>query len=213
MSPRDPETDLRQLWQNFQTERTPVSAEQIHRSAQRFLRKNRRDLIARVAFVLISAAFCGMVFVNTRLASVRIVAGLVTAMLLVSAVRRVYRAVKSATPASGPRSSTPWSACLEFYRSELEKQRALATVPAWQLLVAMLVIGWLARNILTRSIADPMEILMHVVLLAAAGLIVLMAIRKLQGRRIQADIDALNMFETENNAGGSDDSAFTESKN
>ena len=208
MNPREHDVDLRQLWQAFETEKTPVSAEQIHRSAQRFIRKNRRDLIARFIFALLAAAFCGTIFANARLASVRIVAGLVTAMLVATAVRRVYRAFKSTAG-----SRMPWNACVEFYRSELEKQRALATVPAWQLLVAMLVIGWLGRNILTRSISDPTEILMHIVLLAAAGLIVLMAIRKLQGRRIQADIDALNKFETETNPGGSDDIPFTESKN
>jgi hypothetical protein len=208
MNPREHDVDLRQLWQTFETEKTPVSAEQIHRSAQRFIRKNRRDLIARFIFALLAAAFCGTIFVNARLTSIRIVAGLVTAMLLATAVRRVYRAFKSTAG-----SRMPWNACVEFYRSELEKQRALATVPGWQLLVAMLVIGWLGRNILTRSISDPTEILMHIVLLAAAGLIVLMAIRKLQGRRIHADIDALNMFETETNPGGSDDIPFTESKN
>jgi hypothetical protein len=208
MNPHEHDVDLRQLWQTFETEKTPVSAEQIHRSAQRFIRKNRRDLIARFIFALLAAAFCGTIFVNARLTSVRIIAGLVTAMLLATAVRRVYRAFKSTAG-----SRMPWNACVEFYRSELEKQRALATVPAWQLLVAMLVIGWLGQNILTRSISDPTEMLMHIVLLAAAGLIVLMAIRKLQGRRIQADIDALNMFETETNSGGSDDIPFTESKN
>lgn len=213
MNPHGHNVDLRQLWQTFETEKTPVSAEQIHRSAQRFIKKNRRDLIARFIFALLAAAFCGTIFVNARLTSVRIAAGLVTAMLLASALLRVYRGVKSTAAAIGSGSSMPWNACVEFYRSELEKQRALATVPAWQLLVAMLVIGWLGRNILTRSVADPTEILMHIVLLAAAGLIVLMAIRKLQGRRIQADIDALNMFETETNPGGSDDIPFTESKN
>jgi hypothetical protein len=208
MNPREHDVDLKQLWQTFETEKTLVSAEQIHRSAQRFIRKNRRDLIARFVFALLAAAFCGTIFVNARLTSVRIIAGLVTAMLLATAVLRVYRAFKSTAG-----SRMPWNACVEFYRSELEKQRAVATVPAWQLLVAMLVIGWLGRNILTRSISDPTEILMHIVLLAAAGLIVLMAIRKLQGRRIQSDIDALNMFETETNPGGSDDIPFTESKN
>ena len=194
MSSRVPETDLRNLWQNMETESATVSLEQMRLKAQRFMKKNRHDLIARSAFAVVAAAFCGIVIFSVRAASIAAVAGLVMAMLLADTVRRLYIYY---------RAGEPWSSCLEFYRSELERQRQVAIQPAWQLAAALLIIAWLSRRSVMRG-PDSLRIMLPVVLIAAAGLIVLMVIRKLGTRRIQTEIDALNKFEEENRSGGDD---------
>jgi len=210
MSPRGPETDLRSLWQNLEGEGSMVSVEQIRLKAREFLRKNRRDLIARFAFALIASVFCGFVMLNSRWTSVRVFAVLVMAMLLVSAGLQLYRSYRrGATPLTGG-TNEPWSSCLGFYRSELEKQQAFGGQPVWQMVAAVLVIAWLTPGALDRSSTDPLRIVLPAVLFAAVGLIVLMAVRKVQARRFEGDIEALNRFEKESHPGGADDIAIRE---
>ena len=74
MSTRIPETDLQALWQNLETETTTMSAQQMSMKTQELLRKTRHDLIARSAFAVIAAAFCGIVFISTRM-SIGLIAG------------------------------------------------------------------------------------------------------------------------------------------
>jgi hypothetical protein len=201
MSMHTPETDLQALWQNLETETTTMSAQQMSLKTQEFLRKTRRDLIARSAFAVIAAAFCGIVLVSTRM-SIGLIAGVVMVMLLASAARNLYvfyRHSHAAPTLSG--TSASWSSCLEFYRTELERQRQIAMQPAWQLAAALLIIAWLTRRSLYSG-NDALRVLLPVVLLAASGLIVWMAVRKFQARHVQDDLDALNRFEQESPSGG-----------
>jgi len=212
MSPPVPESDLRELWQNIETEGTTVSAEQIRLKALEFLQKNRRDLIAKLVFALIASVFCGFVVMNASLTAVRIVAALVMAMLLTTTVKSLYLSYSQGAPRFLRGEGAPWSSCLQFYRNELEKQQALAALPAWQMLTALLIIAWLTSRALLRNSTDPLRIVMLAVLFAAAGLIALMAVRKFQSRRVQGDLESLNSFEKENHAGGGDDIPLSESK-
>ena len=207
MSLPTPGTDLRNLWQSQETERTVVPLEQIQMKARKFLTKNRRDAIARFAFAFLASVFFVFAVMTTRRTTVRIVAIVVMAMLLTNAAQRLYRAYKprAARPTDGV--GSPWSSCVEFYRSELEKQRAFASQPVWQMLAALLVIAWLVPDALHHS-PDPFRISLPVVLFAAAGLLVLVALRKFQAHRVQRDIDALDSFENENFPGGIDDSTI-----
>jgi hypothetical protein len=201
MSTRIPETDLQALWQNLETETTAMSAQQISLKTQELLRKTRRDLIARSAFAVIAAAFCGIVFISTRM-SIGLIAGVVMVMLLASTARNLYvfyRRSHTAPALSGTSPSS--SSCLEFYRTELERRRQIAMQPVWQLAAALLIIAWLTRRSLYSG-HDALRVLLPVVLLAAAGLIVWMAVRKFQARHIQDDLDALNRFEQQNPSGG-----------
>jgi hypothetical protein len=84
---------------------------------------------------------------------------------------------------------------------ELERRRQIAMQPTWQLAAALLIIAWLTRRSLYSG-NDALRGLLPVVLLAAAGLIVWMAVRKFQARHIQDDLDALNRFEQQNPSGG-----------
>jgi hypothetical protein len=189
MSSDVPEPDLKELWQNLETERTIVSEEQLQLKAMGFLRKNRRDLIARLAFAILASTFGGFVVVTARLTTVRIAAAVVMTMVLINAIRNLYLSY---------RGKETWTSCVEFYRSELQKQKAFAALPVWQMIAAFLIIAWLTPGALRRNSADPLGIVLPAVLFAAAGLIVLMAVRKFQARHLQADIEALNSFEAEN---------------
>ncbi len=204
MSPQAPKTDLRNLWQGMEEEGTTMSAEQIQRKAQEFLRKNRRDLIARFLFALVASVFCAFVIMNSRVPTVRTVAVLVMIMLLAGGFQRLYRSYRTGMAPSSGGESQPWSSCVEFYRSELGKHQAFAGQPVWQMTAAVLAIAWLTPRVLARRSADPLNIALSVVLFAAGGLIALMVVRKVQARRVQGDMEALNRFIEDRHSGGTD---------
>ncbi len=183
MSSRPPE-DLKDLWQNLETEKTRVSTELLQHRALASFRKNRRDMIARLVFALLGSAYCGFVVVGSRETPVRIVAALIMVMILAGAIRRLYLSYREGVPSLSS---------MEFYRRELEKQRAFASTPAWQILVAFLIIAWQIFTLRVNGSAQ----LVTAVLIAAAGLLVLLAARKLRVRRIQDELEALDNFEEE----------------
>ena len=179
-----------------------MSLQQIRVKAQESIRQSRRDLFARSAFALVAAVFCGIVFMSARL-NVAIIAGFVMVMLFVTAGRDVYMFYRrSLGSLSGP--GVSWSSCVAFYRTELERQRELAIQPAWQFAVALLIIVWLSRRTVYTGHGF-LGVLLPAVLLAAAGLIIWMVVRKIQARRVQEDIDSLNLFERENPVRDDDD--------
>jgi hypothetical protein len=210
MSSKPHEPDFKNIWQNQETEKVIMSVEEVRLNARKYLRKKKRDLIARSAFVVLAAASIGIFLMKARFTSLRFVAGLVMATLLTSTVwnlLRVYRS--SGSPWSSNRSApnAAMTSCIEFYRSELERYLAYAGLPAWQLVTVLLIIAWMTRDALMRNSTDPFRLMLPYVLFAAAGLIMLVAVRKFQARRIQDDIDALEVLEDEIHAGGSHDTA------
>jgi hypothetical protein len=203
MTSQPPNRDPRKIWQNQKTETTTMSVEEVRRKAEKFRNRNRRDLIARSAFAVIAAVFCGYVFFNARITSVGAIAGLVMAMLLTSTVRNLFlsrrRHINRTPDDTGP--NTALSSCVEFYRNELERQLEIARQPAWQLAIALLIIGWLTRNAWVRTSADPLRIVLLGVLFAAAGLTILLALRRFGARGVQDEIDALERLEGEEKGG------------
>jgi hypothetical protein len=213
VSSKPDEPDLKNIWQNQETEKAIMSVEEVRLKAREFLQRKLRDLIARFAFVMLAGVSCGIFLMNARITSLRFVAGLVTAMLLTSAavtLLRAYQRTRRTWPSviAGPNAAT--NSCLEFYRSELERNREYARQPAWQLVTVLVIIAWMTRDALLRNSTDPFRIVLPYVLLAAAGMVVLVAVRKVQARRVQDDIDALDVFEEEILAGGSHDTAADE---
>jgi hypothetical protein len=184
MSPRPPETDLRDLWQDLETEKTTVSTEQLQRRALATLKKNRLDMIGRLVFALFGSAYCGFVVVRARETPIRIVAAVIMVMILGGAIRRLYLSYREGVPSLSS---------MDFYRRELEKQRAFASTPAWQILTAFLIIGWQINGLRVNGSAQ----FVTAVLVAAAGLVVLLAARRFRVRRIQDELDALSSFEEE----------------
>lgn len=198
MSGRLPGSDLPTLWQSLEADVTSVSVEHIRKAGMKIQKKNRRDRTARLVFAGVASAFCGFVVATARYTSVRVVAALVTVMVLGTAIRNVYLAYVG-------RGAGPWSSCVEFYRKELERQRAFTALPAWQIVAALLIIAWLTPGAVSRNSADPLAIALPVVLFAAAAFVVLMAVRKFQARHVHLDLEALNSFAIEEHPGGDDD--------
>ena len=210
-NPRDP--DLKDIWQRQETKEAVMSVEELRMNAKRFLRRKQRDLLARTGFVIFAAVSFGIFAMNNRITSLRVVAGLVMTMLLLSAAWSLllaYRKSRGEGPAVPGAPMAAMTSCLEFYRNELERQREYARQPTWQLITVLLIIAWMTRDALMRNSTDPFRGVLPYVLFAAAGMIVLMAVRKHQARRVQADIDALDVFEDEMLAGGSHDTAVDE---
>jgi hypothetical protein len=192
--------DPKEVWQNQHTEKSTMSIEEVRLKADILSRKTRRDTAAAFAFDLVAIVFCGTVIVTARLLPARMIAALVMVMMLVSLCRNLYFSYRkhgSFSPALSRGPDTAVSTCLEFYRSELERQTQIMKQPAWQLAVAFLVIVWLLRSALVRISGDPLRIVIPVVLLAAAGVLGLLTIRKIEARRVQEEIDALRRFEEE----------------
>ena len=206
MSSKSHEPDLKDIWQNQETERTTMTVEEVRLNARKFLLRKQRDLIARSAFVILAAVSFGIFLINARFTSLRFLAGLITALLLTSTVWSLFRVYQRSrgtwsSVIAGPNAAM--TSCLEFYRSELERNREYARQPAWQLVSVLVIIAWMTRDALMRNSSDPFRVLLPYVLLAAAGMIVLVAVRKFQTRRLQDDIDALHVFENEMLTGGS----------
>ena len=208
MSSRPHEPDLKNIWQNQETEKVIMSVEEVRLKASKFFRRKQLDLIARSAFVILAAVACGVFLMNARITSLRFVAGLVMAMLLIRTVwslLRTYLHSRRDGPSDHAVSNAAITSCIEFYRSELQAYREYARLPAWQLATILLIIAWMTRDSLMRSGTDPFRIVLPYVLLAAAGMIVLVAVRKFQARRVQDDIEALDNFEDEMVEGGHHD--------
>jgi hypothetical protein len=213
VSSKSHEPDFKNIWQSQETERTTMSVEEVRLNVRKVLLRKQRDLIARFAFVILAAVSFGIFLMNARVTSLRFLAGLITAMLLTSTVWSLIRAYQRSRGTQSLVSAGPNAAmtsCLEFYRSELERNREYARQPAWQLVTVLVIIAWMMRDAMLRNSTDPFRILLPYVLFAAAGMIVLIAVRKFQTRRLQDDIDALDVFENEMLTGGSHDTTVDE---
>jgi len=102
MSLQPHEPDLKKIWQNQETEEAIMSVEEVRLNARKYLRRKKRDLIARSAFVVLAAASIGIFLSNSRFTSLRFVAGIVMATLLISRSRTTSR----------PRKKTPLTSAM-----------------------------------------------------------------------------------------------------
>src|SRR5688572_5342299 len=198
--PQPPLNDPILIWQNQETEKTKMSIEEVRHKAQKFLAKTRFDNAIGFVFTLIAVIFCAVVLVEGRGAAPRVIAALVMTMMLVRVVRSLYfsyRKYGRIWHATTLGNDAALRTCLEFYRNELERQREMRREPAWQLAVTFLVIGWLARDAVLRSGAGLISIALPFVLFSAAAFILVLAVRKFEVRRLQAELDTLEKFEHE----------------
>src|SRR6185436_17763047 len=163
MSSLPPEPDLRSIWLKQETEKTTMSVESVRANAEKFLNRNRRELIVRSAFAVSAAVFCGLVLATNRLTPARVIAGLIMAILLAGTIRSLYLAFGRTRGIPGGALTT----CVEFYRNELEREWVMSRQPAWQLLTALLIIGWLMRNAWYSNIFPTRPILLFVLFVAA----------------------------------------------
>jgi len=197
MTTQPPEQTPSNIWRAQETGLTPMSVAEVRLKAQQVMKKTRWDLVARSTFAVIAAIFCGGVFWKSN-SLVGWISGFVMLMLLAGLAKgdHFYR-WKSRQLSPDISSDTAKTSCLAFYRSELERRLAIARQPAWQLLTALLIIAWLTRRAPMRTGMEVLQIVQFLVLLAAAAVVVLLAVGKLDARRIQEDIHALDVMDQE----------------
>lgn len=185
--------DMRNIWQNQKTEGPRMSIEEIRGRAGKFERKiywrNAREYIVALGMVV----FFGFEFWRIPYALTRVGYGLMIAGLLY-VVWQLHRRGSSRTVPEELGLATS----LEFFRRELEKQRALvANVWTWYL--GPLVPGWV---VLTVAIArtNPGHLrhigltLAVLNLVAALGFIFVWRLNQRAARRLEhriAELDAL----------------------
>ena len=175
-----------------------MSIEEIRRKAQRFLSKRRRDNAIGLAFSIIVIVFCMIAVLSATLLVARIVAGFVMIVMTVRLINTIYfsyRRYGTVWPAIRIGPEVALTTCLDFYRNELERQREFARQPTWQLAVTLFITGWLTRDALLNTSRDLFRVALPFVLLAAALLIVLLAVRKFEARRVESELAALDKFQ------------------
>ena len=136
-----PNNSIEQIWQSQPVEGTKMSVEAIRLRATRFERRiSRRNVRETIASLLV-IVFFGYFFATTPAVLLRITWGLfIAGMVWIVIALRVKGSPKSMPAAMGN------SSCLEFFRSELERQRdLLKNVFPWYL--APLIPGYLALNV------------------------------------------------------------------
>ena len=213
MSSNPHEPDFKNIWQNQETEKAIMSVEEVRLNARKYMRRNQRDIIASSVFAVLTAVWCGTILMNARITPLRLVAGLVMAVMVTSTVWRllqVYRRSRGkwSSVIAGPNAAM--TSCLEFYRGELERQREYARYPSSYLVIVFVVLVWIMRLALMQRRPDLYRMVLPYILILAMGMIVLMALRKFQSRRVHDDLDALDVFEKETLSGGRHDTAVDE---
>jgi hypothetical protein len=213
LSSKPHEPDLKNIWQNQEMEKSVMSVEEVRLNARKYMRRNQRDLIASSVFAIVTAVWCGTFLMNARMNSLRLVAGLVVAVLVTSTVwrlLRVYRGSRGKWSSVIAGSEPAMTSCLEFYRGELERQRESARYPSAYLVIVFVVLVWLMRQALMQNRPDLYRMVLPYILILAMGMIVLMVLRKVQSRRVHNDLAALDDFEKEMVLGGRHDTSADE---
>jgi hypothetical protein len=130
-----------QIWQSQPVEGRKMSAEAIRLRAGKFERKiSRRNLRESIAALLVIVWF-SYFFVRTPEIPLRITWGLFIAGMIWVLVQLRRKGKPQTMPADMGSSN-----CLEFFRSELERQRDLVK-DVWTWYLAPLVPGYLALNV------------------------------------------------------------------
>jgi hypothetical protein len=133
--------NAQEIWQSQPSEGMQMSAEAIRKRATKFERKIwRRNLRESVAAVVVIVAF-SYFFVTAHDIPYRITWALFIAGM-VWVIVQLYRKGKPKTMPADIGSST----CLEFFRSELERQRDLVK-DVWTWYLAPMVPGYVALNV------------------------------------------------------------------
>lgn len=130
-----------QIWQSQPVEGTKMSVEAIRLRAGKFERKiSRRNLRESIASLVVIVCF-SYFFVKTPQIPLRITWGLFIAGTIWVLVQLHRKGKPKAMPADAGRSN-----CLEFFRSELERQRDVVK-DVWTWYLAPLVPGYIALNV------------------------------------------------------------------
>jgi len=179
-----------QIWQSQPVEGTKMSAEALRLRAGKFERKVlRRNLRESIAALIVIVWF-SYLFVKTPEIPLRIAWGLFVAGMIWVLIQLRRKGMPKTMPADMGSSN-----CLEFFRSELERQRDLLR-DVWSWYLAPLVPGYLALNV---SFAFPHPIgWVRWVLFNVFFVVVFVGTWQLNlhaARRLERSIDELNATE------------------
>jgi hypothetical protein len=183
----NPASDPKQIWQNQRRERPTMSVEEIRTRANMAQTKARRSLSLALALSGLLVIFCAIAIV-TLSGPPRVIT--VTMMAVVLAV--AYIAYKRM---GFPRQLLPdaaLTACLQFYRRELELQyRSVALT--WRFAIPLTIYGWLTWNVWARSIGP-----LSVRILLPSLLALILFLRRREARRVKMELDTLDELESGN---------------
>lgn len=181
------QNDLRARWQNQPPEGGKISLEEIRAQAQRFQKRirnrNVREYIASIIVILIFTSYIFLLKpVVLRVASGMIIVGTLWAMF------QLHKRASTRTPPGGAAST----ACLEFHRRKLERQRdALLGIWTWYLLPFMPGIVLFIAGIAMAPGARGWVATLIVIAVFAATITFVLKLNYRAARRVQRMIDEL----------------------
>lgn len=155
--------NVQEIWQNQPSERVHMSAEAIRKRATKFERRMwRRNLRESIAAAVVIVGF-SYFFVTTHEVPYRITWALFIAGMIWVIVQLYRKGAPKSMPADIGRAT-----CLEFFRSELERQRDLIK-DVWTWYLAPMVPGYVTLNVafvVTRPSKWPALVLMDLFFVA-----------------------------------------------
>jgi uncharacterized membrane protein len=193
-----PMRDPQEIWQNQPTEPLKMSATDLRRKA---LETQSKARFAVVFAIIMAIIFCVFFFVWSFARAHAILARMGFALVSLCMIYAAYHVYKWTWPGN-LQEEPPINTCLEFYRRELERQRAYnhrwwrSGLPALTLLgVVMAAVGTGARNAPPHPLLNALPFL----LVLAIWVVAFLLLRKKLGREnLQREIEELRAFEREN---------------
>jgi hypothetical protein len=187
-----PSSDLRTTWQNQPDEPGRIPLEEIRQKAEKLQRKARREVLLFYAYGLLFVFFFGRSLARTNETLPRI--GL--SLLIAWSFCFPYQAQKRIWPRNSA-AALASTTCLDFYRRELERRRDY-TRHVWRWLLGPLFfsLGVFLLPALIKAIENPVFWLklLPFGLLLAIWAAVYFPLRKSGLRKLQREIDALNVW-------------------
>ena len=184
-----PGKDPKSVWQNQETRGETMSAREVCAKAQKIDAENRRDVNIgfTVALVLTLFGLYGLATVP----SAGVVEARMVFVLLLCVWFGAWRSTKARTLATGAEPT----ACVDFYRKELERRRDYYARPPW-LLLALIIFAFLQFVFLAFRFGRPgiTDLLLYPIMITVVVLVSWPLWRR-QARKFQRELDALDAFE------------------
>ncbi len=187
-----PADDPRRIWQSQTKEHAVMSIEEIQIWSRIAQSRVRRNLIMALVFGFLLLVFCVFAIVTIPYTPLRVIAAALMVLTPVGAYKAWYliRSPQTLPP------NAALKGCLEFYRQELRAQyRSVALM--WRFVVPIVTLTFLTWNTILRT--SP---LLPKILLPSL-LVLILALRRLEARKLRHKLAMLDAFEKESsNYGG-----------
>jgi len=175
--------DPKALWQSQGTETDPMTLGQIHALVGRYDRKTRKAVMVIPVAIAVSSVLCGVLWMQSREADVRIA----LALVFVGTVVTYLMAMRLAFPQRDPAESAA-----AFLKRRLQAQLRKAR-GGWLMLLAPMAPGLVACFVVVfRRSHEVAWAPLPLLAVLAPGLLFVSLRTRAQGRRIKADLDELD---------------------